>query len=120
MHHLRACQDLYEQDRADLEQFQNFYPFIITQLSSLFPLYFQEIYDAEMQDFQGDQYDDSPAGFRLIYKYGRSEASVWKLIQDADQWIAVLVDQRAFQSPDHELRELLVVRQNVARESLVV
>ena len=28
--------------------------------------------------------------------------------------IAVLVDQIAFQSPDHDLRKLLVVRQNVA------
>ena len=45
-----------------------------------------------MVDIEVGQYDDCPAGFRLIYKHGRKDASTWTLIFNADQWIDSLTD----------------------------
>lgn len=54
--------------------------------------YFQEIYDANMRDISKDPYDDSPAGFRLVYKHGRSATSTWTPIYDEVQFIDFLAE----------------------------
>ena len=54
---------------------------------NLFKDYFQEVYDAEMQEVSSGPFDDSPAGFRLIYKHGRSNTSQWTLIQNQNEFI---------------------------------
>ncbi|MBI3236472.1 MAG: hypothetical protein HYZ48_02010, partial [Chlamydiales bacterium] len=36
--------------------------------------------------------DDSPAGFRLVYKHGRSDPSSWTSIYTKEQYIEVLSD----------------------------
>ncbi len=56
----------------------------------LFPQYFQEVYDADMQGLIVGPYDDSPAGFRLLYKYGRANTSQWTYIHQAEEFIAAL------------------------------
>lgn len=91
-YHMQSCLDRRNEIHSNASHYTNFFNFLIDRYSQKFPEYFQEIYDAEMQDFTGNQYDDSPAGFRLIYKYGRSDASVWQLVRSADQWIEVLID----------------------------
>src|SRR5262249_55311060 len=58
----------------------------------LFPLYFQEVYDADMHDVTSGSYDDSPAGFRLLYKYGRSNTSQWSLIKTPNEFIESLAN----------------------------
>ncbi len=70
----------------------NLFDFILSQLDSKFPDYFQEIYDPEMQDVNPGLYDDSPAGFRLLYKHGRSNTSQWNLIDNAEGFIHYLSD----------------------------
>lgn len=67
------------------------YEFLIHKYDELFPKYFQEVYDADMQDVQLDQYDDSPAGFRLLYKYGRVNTSQWTYIYTPAEFIESLV-----------------------------
>ncbi len=37
-------------------------------------------------------YADSPAGFRLVYKQGRQDASLWMLIHTKEEYISCLVD----------------------------
>lgn len=91
-HHMHACLDLRNQIHDRAAHYGMFFDFLIERYRDKFPEYFQEIYDAEMKEVRGSAYDDSPAGFRLIYKYGRSDASVWKLIYHADEWIEALVD----------------------------
>ena len=56
----------------------------------LFKDYFQEVYDADMQEVSTGPFDDSPAGFRLIYKHGRSNTSQWTHIQDQHDFIDAL------------------------------
>lgn len=57
----------------------------------LFKDYFQEVYDADMQEVTIGPFDDSPAGFRLLYKHGRSNTSQWTHIQNQYDFIDALV-----------------------------
>lgn len=90
-YHMRACQEMRDTVYLKGSNYSKLLPFLTKQYDEKFPEYFQEIYDAEMQDFQGELYDDSPAGFRLVYKHGRSDPSLWTLIYDADQYIDSLL-----------------------------
>lgn len=58
----------------------------------LFPDYFQEVYDPDMHDVSIHPFDDSPAGFRLLYKHGRANPAVWTLIYTPDEFIQSLTD----------------------------
>jgi hypothetical protein len=55
-----------------------------------FPDFFQEIYDPNIKEIRPDFFADAPAGFRLLYKYGRSNPSVWTLIEDKEAYIKAL------------------------------
>lgn len=69
-----------------------------------FPKYFQEVYDADMHDVASDQYDDSPAGFRLLYKHGRVNTSQWTKIHTPNEFIQSLSE--FFIATENELRSL--------------
>jgi hypothetical protein len=56
----------------------------------LFKDYFQEVYDADMQEVTTGPFDDSPAGFRLLYKHGRSNTAQWTRIQNQYDFIDAL------------------------------
>jgi hypothetical protein len=91
-YHMRSCLDMRDAAHSKGSNYSDLFSFLLRQYDQKFPEYFQEIYDAEMQDLQGDVYEDSPAGFRLVYKHGRSDPSLWTLIYDADQYIRSLFD----------------------------
>jgi len=90
-YHMRACLDKRDALYSRGSNYSKLFSFLIKQYDEKFPEYFQEIYDAEMQDFQGELYDDSPAGFRLVYKHGRTDPALWTLIHDAEQYIDALL-----------------------------
>ncbi len=71
-------------------QLSEFYTFFFSFLDQKFKEYFQEIYDPEMLDFTEVLYDDSPAGFRLLYKHGRSNTALWTLIGSSEEFLAAL------------------------------
>lgn len=57
----------------------------------LFKDYFQEVYDAEMQEVAiTGPFDDTPAGFRLVYKHGRSNTSQWTRVKDQYDFVEAL------------------------------
>lgn len=91
-YHMRACLDKRDALYSRGSNYSKLFSFLVKQYDEKFPEYFQEIYDAEMQDFQGELYDDSPAGFRLVYKHGRPDPSLWTLIYDGEQYIDALLD----------------------------
>jgi hypothetical protein len=64
----------------------NLHTQLLDEYDHRFRDYFQEIYDADMHEVQLGPYDDSPAGFRLLCKHGRSNPALWVLIQDAQQF----------------------------------
>ncbi len=63
---------------------------LIDAFDELFPHYFQEVYDADMHEVAVNQYDDSPAGFRLLYKYGRANTSQWTFIYSPNGFVEAL------------------------------
>lgn len=66
--------------------------YLIEQYNIEFGNYFQEVYDAQMSDVGPDPYDDAPAGFRLLYKHGRTNPALWDLIHGPEQFVDALAD----------------------------
>ncbi|MEZ5315220.1 MAG: hypothetical protein R3E91_03290 [Chlamydiales bacterium] len=52
--------------------------------------YFQEVYDPQMHTASDHRYDDSPAGFRLLYKHGRTHTPLWTMIYSANEYLHCL------------------------------
>ncbi|MBS0615214.1 MAG: hypothetical protein JSR58_01515 [Verrucomicrobia bacterium] len=91
-YHLQACRELVEDFQERAKRFANFFSYLTQQYDRKFPEYFQEIYDPEMAGLQPDAYEDSPAGFRLVYKHGRADASIWSVVRTPEDYIRSLVD----------------------------
>lgn len=69
-----------------------FFSSLLEQYDQKLQEYFQELFDPAMIVEQAEIIDDSAAGFRLVYKHGRRNASLWTPIYDADQYIDCLRD----------------------------
>ena len=68
------------------ERLTSIFKVIMEKYLEMFPRYFQEIYDAEMNDVGLSFYDDRPAGFRLVYKHGRMNTSQWTRIDTPQEY----------------------------------
>jgi len=90
MHHMYSLLDLRNESNQRAFRYSQFYDFLINQYTEYFQEYFQEIYDPSMEDIEGVLFEDSPAGFRLIFKHGRSDPSQWTMIQNGAQYIQAL------------------------------
>lgn len=71
------------------ECFANLFDVMIDMYLQLFPRYFQEVYNADLMEVK-NQYDDSPAGFQLIYKHGRKNTAAWTRINSSQDFIQAL------------------------------
>ena len=76
--------------------FPSFIQFAIEQLQ----IAFQEVFDPAIAMSESMQFEDSPAGFRLMYKHGRSAAASWERIENEKQFIDVVY--RFFESIERE------------------
>lgn len=92
--------EIYEKGR----KLQGLYPVLIEFYGKKIRDYFQEVYDAEMHDISANPYDDSPAGFRLMYKHGRSNTALWTMVNSAAEYIQNLTS--FFISTEIELNQL--------------
>ena len=72
------------------QRFANLFDVLMNTYDDLFPRYFQEVYDADMHEVSSNPHDDSPAGFRLLYKHGRSNTSQWTRIKTPNEFIDAL------------------------------
>lgn len=97
---------LSERDEAHEQgrRLSQLYPFLIEFYGQKMQSYFQEVYDASMHDVTPHLYDDAPAGFRLLYKHGRTNTALWTPIQTAGEYIQALTT--FFTSTEGELRSL--------------
>lgn len=86
------------------QRLTHLYPFLIDFYGKKIFEYFQEVYDSEMHDVKGSPFDDSPAGFRLLYKHGRKNPALWTLVLNSDQYINYL--SAFFISTEVELNQL--------------
>lgn len=87
---LRAAQLERDQEHQKAQLLANLYNYLIEKYMQLFQEYFQEVYDADMHDVKGGPYDDSPAGFRLLYTHGRTHTAQWTMIYHPQEFIDIL------------------------------
>lgn len=90
MHLYRMDNEISDQSKQ-AKNLSTLYKFFVEQYGALFPHYFQELYDPEMFS-EGVIEEDRPAGFRLVYKHGRSDPKVWTYITDDKEYIQSLFD----------------------------
>jgi len=91
--HMNEYRFLEEQRNEAQEQstaLVNLYDLLYKLYVEFFQDYFQEVYDADMQEVTTGPFDDSPAGFRLLYKHGRSNTSQWTRIHNQHEFIDAL------------------------------
>lgn len=86
----RTFEEIRNREHYKAERFANLLNDLVDTYIELFPKYFQEVYDADMHEVTTGFYDDSPAGFRLIYKHGRANTAQWTLIYTPQEYIEAL------------------------------
>lgn len=87
---LYSLQEMRDERQSQARELVNLYESLYQLYLELFKDYFQEVYDADMQGVITGPFDDSPAGFRLVYKHGRSNTSQWTRIQNQYEFIDAL------------------------------
>ncbi|MGA8164137.1 MAG: hypothetical protein WB791_03810 [Waddliaceae bacterium] len=87
----RSIEELRDTFHQKARRYANLFDGLVDLYYRLFPSYFQEIYDADIHEVTTGPYDDSPAGFRLLYKHGRTNTSQWTLINHHLEFIEALV-----------------------------
>lgn len=63
---------------------------VLKAFDLVFPKYFQEVYDPSLQEIKGSLYEDRPAGFRLVYKHGRQDPSLWSYVRSKEAFVTFL------------------------------
>ncbi len=96
----RTLEEIRNKAHYRAESFANLFDVLIDKYLKLFPSYFQEVYDADMHHITSGPYDDSPAGFQLIYKYGRAATSTWTPVKNLGDFVQVLTS--FFSTTEHE------------------
>ncbi len=84
-----------------------FFSSLIRQYDQKFQDYFQELFDPSLFGEAAHLYEDSPAGFRLVYKHGRTDSSQWTSIHNGEQYIEALRDFFSVVEMDLEIPSLL-------------
>ncbi len=87
----RSVEELRDKTHYQAQGIAKLYEVMLEEYYRLFQDYFQEIYDADMQDVEENPFDDTPAGFRLLYKHGRANTAVWTKIYSPKEYIDALV-----------------------------
>lgn len=92
VYHMQTLLEMRDETHRKGERYADMLNFLVKQYDVHFPQFFQEIYDAEMFDAKAGPYQDSMAGFRLVYKHGRNDPSQWTMIYDEKQYTESLID----------------------------
>lgn len=98
----RFLEELRNKNHQKALRFSNLFDLLIDIYLYLFPKYFQEVYDPDMHDVESGPYDDSPAGFRLLYKHGRGNTAQWSRIYTPKEFIDSLVS--FFTATENEIK----------------
>lgn len=92
------------------EGLSHFFAWMIEKYDEKLQEFFQELFDPALIQTGAHLYDDSPAGFRLVYKHGRADASQWTAIHNREEYVESLRD--FFSRAENELE----APQNVGKE----
>ncbi len=77
---------------ARAEGLSGFFSWLISRYDEKLQEQFQELFDPALARGDAHLYEDSPAGFRLVYKHGRTDASQWSAIHNKGEYIDALRD----------------------------
>lgn len=88
-HHLQACIDRRDRFIEEANELSSLFSRMIEYYLDQFPNYFQEVYDPQLVSISEE---DAPAGFRLFYKHGRTDASLWTAIETEKEFYQFLRD----------------------------
>lgn len=83
-------EERFNRSRFLAQRYSNLLNVLLDFYSELFPRFFQEVYDPDMHEISVSPYDDSPAGFRLLYKHGRANTAQWSRIQSPEEFVDAL------------------------------
>lgn len=87
---LQNYQSLRDESNDKAQRFANLFQQLMELYEKQFVNHFQEVYDPDIREVATDMYDDSPAGFRLLYKGGRGHQ--WERIEGPDQFAEALAN----------------------------
>lgn len=118
LHEFQMLEEMRDREHRKGQRLSNIFNVLIDAYYELFPRYFQEVYDADMHQVVVGPYDDSPAGFRLLYKYGRTNTSQWTYIENPQDFVGALnsffiatenelVSRQEFKGLEQELSEII-------------
>ena len=99
-----SAQERRDREAARAEAIANTFPSLLRQYDEKLQDHFQEIFDPSVRGGESHVYEDSPAGFRLVYKHGRADASLWTLIHGEEEYLHSLRD--FFSSIEQDLLSL--------------
>lgn len=105
--HLQASISRRDQLEKESQEIGEFYPRFFEILIEFLKEYFQEAFDPSLKTSSID-YNDSPAGFRLVCKHGRQHIKSWTWIQDEKEYIHGL--KEFFIALEHRLKEKFETR----------
>lgn len=94
-------EELRDAANSKAQVYANLFNIVIDHYDKLFPEHFQEVYDPDIREAPSGPYDDSPAGYRLLFKHGRSNTSQWTPIKSPQEFIDAL--SRFFTITEREL-----------------
>lgn len=109
---LNTLVEMRNQLIAKGESLVGFFSFLIEQYDQKLQESFQELFDPGLIGEEAHLYDDSFAGFRLVYKHGRLDASQWTPIYSGEQYVDSLRDffsnvENEIVSPPHIGKEMI-------------
>jgi len=87
LHQLDQCKDDLDKLRKKGDLLASIFSFVLKEIEKEIPLYFQELYDADMHTKKGPIYEDAPAGYRLLFKHGRYDPDFWTWIMDGKSFV---------------------------------
>jgi hypothetical protein len=102
VHAANTAIELRDRAAAMGEALSQSFSSLIRQFDEKLQDHFQEIFDPLVAEEGADFSEDSPAGFRLVYKHGRSDASLWTRIQTEEEYLKSLRD--FFSAVEQELQ----------------
>lgn len=91
-HAAQVLLNLRDQAIAKADSLSPFLTQLIRQYDEKLQLEFQEIFDPSLAGLENEISEDSPAGFRLLYKQGRSDPTQWTLIHTGEEYLQSLRD----------------------------
>jgi hypothetical protein len=101
MYRAGAIREQMEDCAREGERLSKLFTLIIQSYDRLIPTAFQEIFDPSLVQNLAEMIDDSPAGFRLAYKHGRTASLQWTFIRTAEEFIQAL--REFFEYAEREL-----------------